>query len=86
MADISGEELEELRDIRGLKTCLNQLHGFPPRFRQRLLHHGESLEETAILAFSMDLDLVVLPFADLSGSPMDDLAIAASAGRLARSR
>ena len=46
---ILAEELEELCDIRGLKQRLSLLHGLVPRFRQRLLLHGEILEETVEL-------------------------------------
>eukprot|EP00439_Symbiodinium_sp_Y106_P023855 s1984_g2.t3 len=81
---ISEGELEELVNARGVKQRLSQLHGFPPRFRQRLLHHGENLEDIALLHSPMDLDLVLLPFADLPESCMDELCNAASEGWLAK--
>ena len=65
---MSGEELtitlEEdlIPDVRALKQHLNQLRGLPPRFRQRLLLHGQCLEDTATLHLAMDLELVVLAF------------------------
>ena len=65
---VSGEELtialEEdlLPDLRALKRRLNQVHGFPPRFRQRLLLHGKCLEDTATLQAGMELELVLLVF------------------------
>ena len=31
VADVSGEEVEKLRDVRDLMQRLNRLHGFPPR-------------------------------------------------------
>ena len=37
---------EEIHDVKSLKLRLNQLHGLPPRFRQRLLLSGVSLEDT----------------------------------------
>ena len=52
---MSGEELtitlEEdlIPDVRALKQHLNQLQDLPPRFRQRLLLHGQCLEDTATL-------------------------------------
>ena len=85
---ISGEALtsipvEEIHDVRGLKQRLNQLHGLPPRFRQRLLLHGEMLEDTAKLDSPMDLDLVVLAFADVSQSEVDNLSFHAEEGIVA---
>ena len=65
---MSGEELtitlEEalVPDVRALKQHLNQLHGLPPRFRQRLLVHGQCLEDTATLPPGTELELVVLAF------------------------
>ena len=52
--------VEGTNDVRGLKQKLNELHGLPPRFRQRVLLHGESLEDTVKLDCPMDLDLVLL--------------------------
>ena len=65
---ISGEELttalkEDLvPDVRALKQHLHQLHDLPPRFRQRLLLHGQCLEDSAALHPAMELQLVVLAF------------------------
>ena len=65
---ISGEQLtvaleEDLfPDVRALKQHLNQRQGLPPRFRQRLLLHGQCLEDTATLHSAMELELVVLAF------------------------
>ena len=65
---LSGEELttalEEdlLPDVRALKRRLNQLHGLPPRFRQRLLLHGKCLEDAATLHPGMELELILLAF------------------------
>ena len=49
---LSGEELakipvEDSHDVRSLKQRLSQLVGLPPRFRRRLLLHGETLADTA---------------------------------------
>ena len=37
--------VEEIHDVKSLKLRLNQLHGLPPRFRQRLLLSGVPLED-----------------------------------------
>ncbi|CAE7321596.1 ANKRD50 [Symbiodinium sp. KB8] len=76
----TAEELEELGDVRSLKRRLNQLHGVGTRFRQRLFLHGEMLEDRVKLESSMDLNLVVLPLADVSQSQADDLVAAAERG------
>ena len=52
--------------MRSLKKRLTQLHGLPPRFRQRLLLDGETLEDTAKLDCPTSLELVLLTFADVS--------------------
>ena len=58
--------VEEIHDVKGLKLRLNQRHGLPPRFRQRVLFHGEILEDAMTLDSPMNLDLVLLTFADVS--------------------
>ena len=83
LTGIPAEELEELRDVRGLKQRLKQSHGLVPRFRQRLLFDGESLAETALLHAPMDLCLVLLPFVAVSEKQVDDLASAAWRGAMA---
>ena len=75
--------VEQIQDVRGLKQCLNQLHGFPTRFQQRVRLRGESLEDSVKLDSAMDLDLVLLSFVDVSQQQADDLAAAASQGRTA---
>ena len=82
---LSGEAVtsipvEEVQDVKGLKQRLNQLHGLPPRFRQRILFHGETLEDTVMLNSPMNLDLVLLTFADVSQRQVEDLAYAAEQG------
>ena len=87
VAGIPAEELGKLSDIRGLKTCLIELHGLVPRFRQRLLVHGEILEKTTMLHSPMHLHLLfVLPFADVCQSQVHALAAAAECGSNAKSR
>ena len=83
MTGIAAEELEELRDVRGLKQRLKESHGLASRFRQRLLSDGESLAETARLDAPMDLCLVLLPFVEVSPSQADNLAAAAWRGSTA---
>ena len=78
--------VEKVTDVRSLKQHLHQRHGCPPRFRQRLFLHGKTLEDSVELESSMDLDLVLLSFADVSQAQADDLAAAAKQGRLAEVR
>ena len=66
---VSGQQLtslsvEEVGNVRELKRRLHRLHGFPPRFQQRLILDGASLDDADELASPMDLDLVVLSFSD----------------------
>ena len=82
---LSGEAVtsiavEEICDVRGLKRRLHQLHGLPPRFRQRVLAHAQDLEDSVPLDSPMDLDLVLLSFADVSESQGDNLVDAARRG------
>ena len=82
---ISGEELaialeEELvPDVRALKQHLHQLQDLPPRFRQRLLLHGQCLEDTATLHPAMELELIVLAFIP-NPSPIEVQELTAAAG------
>ena len=82
---LSGEAVtsipvEEVQDVKGLKQRLNQLHGLPTRFRQRILFRGETLKDTVMLNSPMNLDLVLLTFADVSQQQVEDLADAAEQG------
>eukprot|EP00439_Symbiodinium_sp_Y106_P059911 s456_g8.t2 len=54
----------DVSTVRHLKERLAQLHGVP-RFRQRLLDDGESLQDTATL-YSTDLQLVFLNYSEAS--------------------
>mmetsp|Transcript_66832 Transcript_66832/g.156617 ORF Transcript_66832/g.156617 Transcript_66832/m.156617 type:complete len:233 (-) Transcript_66832:8-706(-) len=65
ITQLSGEELtsipiEELSDVKALKQRLHENHGLPPRFRQRLLHGGTTLDDAAKLDSVMDLEVVAL--------------------------
>ena len=60
------ESLEGLRDVRSVKQFLHKEHGLPPRFRQRLLLGGGSLEDGVEVDASMNMQLVLLAFSDTS--------------------
>ena len=70
--------------MKGLKQHLNRLHGLPPRFRQRILFRGETLKDTVRLDSAMNLDLVLLTFADVSEQQVEDLADAAEQGSVSQ--
>ena len=53
---------EELSDVKALKRYLHQSHGLPPRFRQRLLLHGQILDDATKLEVPMELALVQLSY------------------------
>ncbi|CAE7943955.1 ANKRD50, partial [Symbiodinium sp. KB8] len=72
--------VEELTDVRNLKLLLHRLHGFPTRFRQRLLLGGNPMADSAKLEKSMDLELVLLNYSDLSQTQADYLVTAALNG------
>ena len=55
----------EVHEVRSLKHRLQKLCGVS-RFRQRLLHDGVQLEDGIVLHSPMDIQLVVLPFAQTS--------------------
>ena len=67
---LSGEEvasvpLAELCDVKSLKQRLQQ-HGLPPRFRQRLLHEGNALDDAVMLDSLMDLQVLAPTSSDAS--------------------
>ena len=62
ITQLSGEELTsiplaELSDVRALKQRLHRQHGLPPRFRQRLLQEGSTLDDDVKLDSVMDLQV-----------------------------
>ena len=84
---VSGEELtvtlkeDLLPDVGSLKQHLNRGHGLPPHFRQRLLLHGQCLEDTATLHSAMELELVILAFIpNRSPDEIQEFTTAADAG------
>ena len=84
VTSIPVEDAEEILDVKGLKRHLTQLHGLPPRFRQRVLFHHSSLEDAVKLDSPMDLDLVLLPFADVSQEQVAELSAAAMRGSVSK--
>lgn len=68
--------VRELSDVKSLKQRLQQVHGLPPRFRQRISSRGSILEDTAKLDSSMDLELVLLPCSVASQAQADELVTA----------
>ena len=84
---MSGEELtalpaEEVSDVRGVKRRLQELHGLPPRFRQRLLVPGskQKLDDDYKLDSGGHVELVVLPVSSPSKQQLDELVDAAGRG------
>ena len=62
---LSGEEvaslpLKELSDVKALKQRLHEQHRLPPRFRQRLLHEGKTLDDAVALDSAMDLQMLII--------------------------
>ena len=84
---LSAEELlttpiGELTNVKELKQKIDETCGVP-RFRQRLLLEGVSLDDTTILDSPMDLQLVLLPlFRPEDHSQVRELIDAAKDGRL----
>ena len=75
--------LTELSDVKGLKQRLHQQHGLPPRFRQRLLHEGNALDDAVKLDSAMDLQVLIVSFSEVSEDQQYELIEAASDGRVA---
>ncbi|CAE7221135.1 MTR1 [Symbiodinium natans] len=74
----------ELSDVRALKQRLHEQQGLPPRFRQRLLHEGCTLEDGVKLDSEMDLQVVVLTFSDVSDDQRRALVFAARDGNVVK--
>ncbi|CAE7042169.1 ANKRD50 [Symbiodinium sp. CCMP2592] len=86
---LSGEELAslpltELSDVKALKQRLHQQHGLPPRFRQRLLHDGNPLDDDFQLDTEMDLQAVIAALNATSEKESSELCEAAASGRVAQ--
>eukprot|EP00439_Symbiodinium_sp_Y106_P070348 s2440_g12.t1 len=88
ITQLSGEELTclpltELSDVKALKQRLHEQHGLPPRFRQTLLHEGNTLDDAVKLETEMDLQLLIVAFSEPSGDQGRELRAAAWGDRLA---
>eukprot|EP00439_Symbiodinium_sp_Y106_P024323 s280_g2.t5 len=82
---LSGNELvslplEELSDVKELKSRLSRIPGLPSRFRQRLSRCGSLLDDSAILDSPLDLELVLLPHSAASQTQADELVDASANG------
>ena len=81
---LSGEEahmpVEEVSCVREVKRRLHQLHGLPPRFRQRLILQGTNLDDAYELDSPLELDLLLQPFSDTSRTRVNELVAAARNG------
>ena len=83
---VSGREVasipqQELQDARMLKQILSKICGVP-RFRQRLLHDGDCLEDTARLDLLEDVQLVLLDYCPTSKRDIAELYDAAECGNV----
>ena len=88
---LSGEEvaslpLAELSDVKALKERLHQQHGLPPRFRQRLLHDGNPLDDAIKLESAMDLQVLIVAFCEDSEDQREELDMAAANGEVDKAR
>ena len=72
--------VEEVSCVREAKRRLQQLHGMPPRFRQRLCLHGTNLDDATELDSPLELDLMLQPFSDTSETEVNELVAAARDG------
>ena len=84
---LSGEEVttmpvEEVGSVREVKQRLHQLHGLPPRFRQRLIFQGTNLDDADKLDSPLDLILVVLSYSSPSQTEGKELTDATKNGSL----
>ncbi|CAE7557663.1 unnamed protein product [Symbiodinium natans] len=88
---LSGEEvtsipLEEVGSVKEVKQRLHQLHGLPPRFRQKLLLQGACLGDADELHSTFELDLVLQSFCDASQTQVSDLVAACEDGSVDKAR
>ena len=73
-ADVASMSVEGLSDAKTLKQELSCKHGVPPRFRQRLFHRGNPVDDSAALDSPMELQLVLLPYSATSQTEAEELA------------
>ena len=88
---MSGEEVASMpvvepRDVKALKHQLNQLHGLPARFRQRLFHCGNPLDDSVNLDSPVELELVLLTFSASTPMQVDELVAASENGSVSQVR
>ena len=80
VAKLSGDEvasipIEQLSDVKTLKQRLHQQHGLPPRFRQRLLHEGKTLDDAVKLDSVVDLQVAASMASDASEKERTELQV-----------
>ena len=68
---LSGEEVAsipvvEVSSVKEVKQRLHELHGLPPRFRQRLILQGADLDDADKVDSSLDLNVILQPFSRVS--------------------
>ncbi|CAE7208731.1 Ankyrin repeat domain-containing protein 39 [Symbiodinium microadriaticum] len=83
---VSGDQLAampsaDVEDVRTVKAELYRLHGWS-RFRQRLLHDGCVLENTASLDGRVDVQMLLVDFASTSWHQADSLTKAVTSGNV----
>ena len=66
--------------MQSLKEHLQKICGLPPRFRQKLLHAGEALEDDVALDSPIDVNLVILPLLSPTAEQANELTQAARNG------
>ena len=84
---LSGEELTclpltELSDVKALKQRLHEQHGLPPRFRQRLFHEGNTLDDAVQLDTAMDVQILIVAFIENWEEEGPELCEAAASDRV----
>ena len=78
--------LQDLSDVRAVKEQLHPLHGMPTRFRQRLFHCGNPVDDATPLDAAMELGLVLLSYHACSETKAEELATASANGSVSEVR
>ena len=79
-AEMAAFPLEQLSSVMGLKQKLQMLHGLP-RFRQKILHSGNILHDDEHLESPIDVQVILMNFAEASPEQAGELVDAAEHGR-----
>ena len=79
---VASMPVEQVSSVKEVKRRLHQLHGLPPRFRQRLILHGTNLDDADMLDTPLDLEIVLQDFAIASQAQECELVAAATNGSL----